>query len=57
LNISAPTTGLVLVEIYYEYHQILGLPWIRAFVPDPVVLHAYSIMPNTAVEPTPTPVP
>ena len=52
---AIPNGGLVLVEIYYDYHMVLGLPWIRAFVPDPITLHAYSIMPNVNVEPTPTP--
>ena len=55
LNPAAPNAGLVLIEIYFEYHMVLGLPWIQMFVPDPVMLHAYSIMPNSAVEPTPTP--
>ena len=50
-----PNTGVVLVEIFYDYHMIMGLPWIRAFVPDPVPLHVYAIMPNAALEPTPTP--
>jgi hypothetical protein len=45
----------VLVEIYFDYDQVLGLPWITAFVPNPVHLHAYTIMPNANVEPTPTP--
>ena len=54
---SLPNSGFVLVEIYYEYDLILGLPWIQAFVPDPMVLYAYSIMPNTNVEPTSTPPP
>jgi hypothetical protein len=53
--IGAPDSGLVLVEIYYDYDMILGLPWITAFVANPVRLHAYSIMPNVNVEPTPTP--
>lgn len=57
LDAAAPNTGMVSVEIYYDYHMVLGLPWIRAFVPDPVTLWAYSIMPNVNVEPTPTPVP
>ena len=52
---SIPNSGFVVVEIYYEYKMILGLPWISAFVPDPIVLYAYTIMPNTDVEPTPTP--
>ena len=55
LNPAAPNAGIVLIEIYFEYHMVLGLPWIKMFVPDPVMLHAYSMMPNSAVEPTPTP--
>jgi Flp pilus assembly protein TadG len=52
---TAPNTGIVMVEIWYDYHMILGLPWITAFVPNPVTLYAYSMMPNANVEPTPTP--
>jgi hypothetical protein len=52
---SIPNQGFVVVEIFYEYHMVLGLPWIGAFLPDPIVLYAYTIMPNTYVEPTPTP--
>jgi hypothetical protein len=50
---AAPNTGIVMVEIFYDYHMILGLPWITAFVPDPITLYAYTMMPNTNVEPTP----
>jgi hypothetical protein len=52
---SRRPAGLVLVEIYYDYHMVLGLPWITAFVPNPIPLHAYTIMPNSSVEPTATP--
>ncbi|NOR90628.1 MAG: hypothetical protein GQ524_10290 [Anaerolineales bacterium] len=55
LNAAAPATGMVMVEVYYDYHMVLGLPWITMFVPDTITLHAYSIMPNAYVEPTPTP--
>lgn len=55
LNAAAPNTGMVMVEVFYDYHMILGLPWITMFVPDTITLHAYSIMPNTYVEPTPNP--
>lgn len=48
-------SGLVVVEIFYEYKQVLALPWITAFLPDPVTLYAYSFMPNINVEPTSTP--
>lgn len=55
LDPTAPNTGIVLVEIWYDYDMILGLPWITAFVPNPITLYAYSMMPNPNVEPTPTP--
>jgi hypothetical protein len=55
LDAAAPTAGLVMVEIFYDYNQVLALPWITAFVPNPIHLHAYTIMPNANVEPTPTP--
>jgi len=57
LDPLAPNTGIVLVEMWYDYHMILGLPWITLFVPDPVTLYAYSWMPNANAEPTPTPGP
>ncbi|HEX9798007.1 MAG TPA: TadE/TadG family type IV pilus assembly protein [Anaerolineales bacterium] len=50
-----PNTGVVMVEVFYDYNMLMGLPWITAFVPNPVTLHAYSFMPNSALEPTPTP--
>lgn len=52
---TTPSTGVVMVEIFYDYHMILALPWITAFVPNPVTLHAYTLMPNTFAEPTPIP--
>jgi hypothetical protein len=55
LNGSAPPTGILLVEVYYDYHQVLALPWITAFIPNPTMLHAYTMMPISAAEPTPTP--
>ncbi|OQX65499.1 MAG: hypothetical protein B5M51_00585 [Anaerolinea sp. 4484_236] len=54
---NAPDTGILLVEIYYDYHQILGLPWVTAFVPDPTTLYAYTMMPVPGAAPTPTPLP
>lgn len=54
---STNNSGVVLVEIYYEYFMILGLPWLDAFLPDPITLHAYSFMPNAYAEPTSTPSP
>jgi len=57
VNMNSPNTGYVLVEIYYNYHHKLGLPWITAFVDNPLLLHAYAFMPLTSAEPTPTPIP
>lgn len=51
LDAGAPDTGLVLVEIYYHYDMLLALPWITAFVPNPIRLHAYSLMPNASATP------
>ncbi len=50
---SIGNSGAVLVEVFYEYEMLMGLPWITAFVPDPIVLYAYTIMPNTFAEPDP----
>jgi hypothetical protein len=57
LDPGAPSTGIVMVEIIYAYDQIMKLPWITAFLDDPVVLHTYSIMPLVSAEPTSTPIP
>ncbi len=49
---GAPSAGAVLVEVYYHYHQILGLMegWTG-----PILVHTYSIMPLSGAEPTATP--
>lgn len=57
LDANAPNTGFVLVEIFYLYPMKLRLPWITAFVNDPVPLHVYTLMPLVSAEPTPTPIP
>jgi hypothetical protein len=53
---TKPNSGLVLVELYYSYHQKLALPWIQIFgylgiLPNPIQLSTYTIMPMTAAEP------
>lgn len=57
LQADAPNTGIIIVEIYSHYHQLLRLPWITIFVPDPFLLHGRTIMPLVSAEPTPTPEP
>lgn len=53
LSDKAPNTGIVIVELFYAYNQLLSLPIFTAFIPDPIQVHAYSIMPLSAAEPTP----
>jgi hypothetical protein len=50
---NSPATGLVLVEIYRRHKQFLGLiPPGMAFLPQEVVMHAYTMMPlPSAAEP------
>ena len=57
LDITAPSTGFVTVELFYTYEQKLKLPWITPFLDDPIVLHNYALMPLVSAEPTPTPIP
>ncbi|HVM73052.1 MAG TPA: TadE family protein [Anaerolineales bacterium] len=48
-------TGVVVVEIYYNYPQLLKLPVLTAFLADPVPLYLYSVMPLWAAQPTQVP--
>ena len=57
LDSSAPNTGFVLVEILYDYHQMLGFPFLSTYLPNPIPVHSYSIMPYPGAEPTPTALP
>ena len=59
LYVSAPNTGVILVEIYYNYPQLLKLLSNNGFMgvtysimPDPVPLYVYTIMPISSAEPT-----
>lgn len=48
--------GLVMVELWYCYEQVLGLPVLSDFIPDPIRMHVYTIMPSFEAIPTPTPI-
>ena len=49
---DSPPTGLVIVEIYRVHHQFLGLiPPGMAFLPQEVVMHAYTMMPLPSAAP------
>lgn len=56
MNASTATkTGAVLVEIYYNYPQLLKLPVFTAVLPDPIPLYVFSLMPLSAAQPTQVP--
>jgi hypothetical protein len=50
---GAPDAGLLVVEVHYNYHHVLGLPWMQVFLSDPLHLRAYTIMPIRSGEPAP----
>jgi hypothetical protein len=57
----APSSGILLVEVFYNYPQVLKLPVfensVYSLIPDPIPVYIYAIMPISAAEPTPTPLP
>jgi hypothetical protein len=55
LDDAAPNTGFVLVEINFQYWQILSLPWFTQFISDPVPFYLYALWPLVSAEPTSTP--
>jgi Flp pilus assembly protein TadG len=50
-SISDFNSGVVVVELYYNYNQFLKLPWITVFVPDPLPISSYTMMPLPAAAP------
>lgn len=46
--------GVVVVELYYCYQQVLNLPVFSQALPSKFRMHAYSIMPDPEAVPTPT---
>ncbi len=52
---AAPPSGVLLIEIFYNYPQVLHLPIFTTFIPDPIPVYTYAIMPLSAAEPTETP--
>lgn len=49
-----PNRGYVAVEVFYCHAQVLGIPLLSDFIADPIQIHAYTIMPLPAAQPTPT---
>ncbi len=52
---GAPPTGVLLIEIYYNYPQAIKAPFFTQVIPDPIPVYAYAIMPLSAAEPTEVP--
>ena len=57
LDPTSPHTGMILVEIFYNYHQLLGMPIFSDVVPDPIRVHTYAIMPYPSADPEFIPTP
>ena len=47
---TPPSAGVILVEVYYGYNQVLKLPWL-AFVGDPIPVYTFTMMPLPAAAP------
>jgi hypothetical protein len=56
LDSLAPPSGLLIVEVFYNYPQVLDLPLFSDFL-NPIPVYTYSVMPLSSAEPTPTPRP
>jgi hypothetical protein len=54
---AMPDKGFVTVEVFYCYHQVLNAPIISNFIPNPILIHTYTVMPLPAAQPTATPKP
>lgn len=54
---SPGSKGFVVVEAFYCYQQVLNAPLVSNFIPNPMRIHAYTIMPLPAAAPTATPKP
>ena len=54
-NTAMPNKGFVVVEVIYCYHQVLDIPLIAQFLPNPMKIHTYTVMPLPAAQPTSTP--
>jgi len=53
LSGSAPDSAVLVVEIFYDYHQLLNMPIFSNVIPDPIPVHTYAIMPLSKAKPTP----
>lgn len=54
---TAPSTGVVLVEVFYNHPQLFDLPIFGDLIPNPIPLWSYAFFPLVSAEPTATPIP
>jgi len=50
-----PGAGVAVVEMFYHYKWVMGLPWLTAFFGDGIDFYSYAVVPVPAGEPQPTP--
>jgi hypothetical protein len=43
---DSPQQGLLILEVFYQHQQVLGLPFFTMFVPRDIGIYVHSIMPN-----------
>ena len=48
---AMPNKGFVVVEVIYCYHQVLNIPLIAQFLPNPIKIHTYTVMPLPSAQP------
>jgi hypothetical protein len=54
---TAPNTGIVLIEVFFNHDQVFDMPGFGDVIPNPILLHAYAFFPLVSAEPTTTPSP
>jgi hypothetical protein len=53
---TAPDVSVSLVEVFYNYPQTLRMPFFLEFIPDPIPVYTYAVMPiKNVTPPTPSP--
>lgn len=57
LDTAPKSKGLVLVEVFICYDQMLYIPAISEYIGSPFRIHTYTFMPAPEAIPTPTPIP
>jgi hypothetical protein len=43
---DSPPQGMLILELFYQHEQLMGLPFFTVFVPREIGVHVFTIMPN-----------